>query len=70
MGSRERFFECVLTQERNEYRFHVRAWNAREAEQEVVASLRENGVTEPGTLHVLNPKGVEEITSSYALGPA
>jgi hypothetical protein len=70
MISRERFYECILTQDRNEYRFHVRAWNAREAEEEVCASLRENGVKEPGTLHVRNPKGVEEVTSSYAFGPA
>jgi hypothetical protein len=70
MISRERFFECIFTQDKNEYRFHVRAWNAREAEEEMRASLRENGVREPGTLHVLNTKGVEEITSSYGLGPA
>jgi hypothetical protein len=70
MSTRERFFECVLSQDREEYRFHVRAWSARDAEEEARASLRESGVREPGMLRIRDPKGVELVSSSYASPPA
>jgi hypothetical protein len=66
MSSRERFFECVLNQDADEYRFHVRAWNVKEAEVEARASLRSSGVSDPGTLHIRDPKGVEIVHASYA----
>ncbi len=65
MGNRERFFECILRQDRSEYRFHVRAWDARQAEEHIRVSLRENGVQEPGTLVVLDPRGVEVLQGAY-----
>lgn len=66
MGRRERFFECIFRQDRSEYRFHVRAWDARQAEEHIRCSLRENGVQEPGTLIVLDPRGVELRQAAYA----
>ena len=69
MSPREKFFECVLTQEKLEYRFHVRAWNARDAEEEARASLRDGGIRAPGTLRIRDPKGVELLQSSYASAP-
>jgi len=65
-GSREKFFECVFAPDRNEYRFHVRAWSAEQAEEHFRASLRDNGVREPGTLLIRNRKGVEVLRSGYA----
>ena len=64
--SRERFFECIFTHDRNEYRFHVRAWSAREAEEHIRNSLRGNGVKENGTLFIRDPNGVECLRSGYA----
>jgi hypothetical protein len=69
-GSRERFFECVFAPDRNEYRFHVRAWSAEQAEEHFRASLRENGVREPGTLLIRDRKGVEVLRSGYAFEPS
>jgi hypothetical protein len=66
MSSREKFFECIFAADGNEYRFHVRAWDAKEAEEHIRASLRENGVSEAGTLHVRDRKGVEVLRSGYA----
>lgn len=66
MRQREHFFECIFRQDRSEYRFHVRAWDAREAEEHIRNSLRENGVQEPGTLVVLDPRGVEILQAGYA----
>jgi len=68
-GSREKFFECVFAPDRNEYRFHVRAWSAEQAEEHFRASLRDNGVREPGTLLIRNRKGVEVLRSGYAFEP-
>jgi len=68
-GSREKFFECVFAPDRNEYRFHVRAWSAEQAEAHFRASLRENGVREPGTLLIRNRKGVEVLRSGYVVDP-
>jgi hypothetical protein len=65
MSSRERFFECVLSQDTDEYRLHVRAWNARDAEAEARVSLRSSGVPDQGTLHIRDPKGVELVRASY-----
>jgi hypothetical protein len=66
VASRESFFECIFNPDGNEYRFHVRAWNAREAEEHIRASLRDNGVREPGTLLIRNRKGSELLRSGYA----
>jgi hypothetical protein len=63
---REIFFDCRFSQEQNEYQFHVRAWNAKEAEEHFRASLRDNGVGESGTLSIRNGKGVELLRSTYA----
>lgn len=68
-GPREKFFECVFAPDRNEYRFHVRAWSAEQAEEHFRASLRDNGVREPGTLLIRNRKGVEVLRSGYAFEP-
>ena len=66
---REDIFECVFAPDRNEYRFHVRAWSAEQAEAHFRASLRENGVREPGTLLIRNRKGVEVLRSGYVVEP-
>jgi hypothetical protein len=66
MAKRESFFECIFSPDGNEYRFHVRAWNAREAEEHIKASLRDNGVREAGTLLILDRKGAELLRSGYA----
>jgi len=66
MASRESFFECIFNPDGNEYRFHVRAWNAREAEEHIKASLRENGVRDSGTLLIRDRKGAEVLRSGYA----
>jgi hypothetical protein len=63
---RETSFECVFAHDRNEYRFYVRAWTAKEAEENLVASLRENGVRESGVLHIRNKRGVDLLTAPYA----
>jgi hypothetical protein len=63
---RETSFECVFTHDRNEYRFWVRAWTAKEAEENLVASLRENGVRESGVLHIRNKRGAAVLTAQYA----
>jgi hypothetical protein len=62
---REKFFECVFTHDRNEYRFHLRAWTPKEAEENFVALLREDGVRAPGVVHNRNNKGVEVLTDPY-----
>lgn len=69
MSTRERFFECVLNQDTDEYRLHVRAWNAKDAEAEARASLRSSGVPDRGTLHIRDPKGVELLRASFASAP-
>jgi hypothetical protein len=69
MGTRERFFECIFTQDGNEYRFHVRAWSATEAEAHIRASLHDNGVREAGILVVRDRKGSELLRSPYVLQP-
>jgi hypothetical protein len=63
---RERSFECVFAHDRNEYRFHVRAWNAQEAEEQLRASLHDNGVRDAGTLSILDRRGAELRRSDYA----
>jgi hypothetical protein len=69
ISHREKSFECVFARDRNEYRFHVRAWNAQEAEERLRASLRDNGVLEAGTLSILDRKGAEVLRSEYAVDP-
>jgi hypothetical protein len=70
MASRESFFECIFNPDRNEYRFHVRAWNAKEAEEHIRASLRDNGVRDSGTLLIRDRKGAELVRTGYAYEPA
>ncbi len=57
MSRRETFFECAFVVERNEYRFHVRAWSATEAGQLLHEELQEIGVQDCGELRVLDAKG-------------
>jgi hypothetical protein len=66
IASRESFFECIFNPDGNEYRFHVRAWNAKEAEEHIRASLRYNGVRDSGTLLVRDRKGAEILRTGYA----
>jgi hypothetical protein len=70
MASRESVFECIFNPDGNEYRFHVRAWNAKEAEEHIRASLRDNGVRDSGTLLIRDRKGAEILRSGYAYEPA
>jgi hypothetical protein len=66
MATRENFFECIFNPDGNEYRFHVRAWNAQEAEEHIKVSLRDNGVRDSGTLLIRDLKGAEIRRSAYA----
>ncbi len=70
MRSRESFFECVYVRDGSEYRFHVRAWDAKAAEEQFRAELEADGVREPGKLEVFGRKGVRLIQSDYAFAPA
>jgi hypothetical protein len=63
----ESSFECLFVQDREEYRFHVRAWNAGEAEESFRISLRQSGVWGPGRLSIQDPKGTEVLRSSRAI---
>ncbi len=62
---REPFFECVFSVDRNEYRFHFRAWTAEEAEAHLRDELREYGVDVPGELRVIDRKGRVLLRSEY-----
>jgi hypothetical protein len=66
---RERFYECVLVSDRDEYRFHFRAWDAEEAEQRLMDDLREHGLTVAGELRVLDLKGKVIRRGQYVPGP-
>jgi hypothetical protein len=66
---RENSFECVFAQDRNEYRFHVRAWNAQEAEAQFRASLLDNGVRDGGTLSIRDRRGAEVLRSDFVVAP-
>ncbi len=57
MTSREPFYECMFVSERNEYRFHVRAWTADEAEAHLRSALESSGLTAEGEPRVLDSKG-------------
>jgi len=68
--SREKFFDCVFSQDRNEYRFYVRAWDPLEAEGHLRALLRDNGVRPPGTILIRDADGTELHRAEYrAPGP-
>ena len=60
------FYECIFSPDGNEYRFHVRATDPRDAEAHIRTSLRDNGVREAGTLLIRDRKGAELIRSGYA----
>ena len=64
---RERFYECTFVQERNEYRFHVRAWSPEDAAEHLRAALRDDGVREAGTLLVRDRKGSVVAQREYEL---
>jgi hypothetical protein len=66
---RERFFECLFVSDRNEYRFHFRAWSAEEAGQHLLDDLRDHGLTASGELRVLDPRGRVVLRSEYVPGP-
>jgi hypothetical protein len=68
MAKREDFFECILSSDNNEYRFHFRAWNAEDAETHFRAALLADGVTVPGTLLIRSPRG--EILKRAPFGPS
>jgi hypothetical protein len=68
MPRRETFFECVLVVERNEYRFHMRAWTATEAGQLLHRELQQVGVHECGELRVSDRKGSVLYRCSYQPG--
>jgi hypothetical protein len=55
--TREPFFECVLVCDRNEYRFHFRAWSAEQAELHLREELLEAGARERGEVQVFDTKG-------------
>lgn len=57
MAKREPFFECVFVSEGNEYRFHIRAWNAEEARYHLRNELRSYGVTASGELRLFGLRG-------------
>ncbi len=65
MSKREPFFECVFVCDRNEYRFHFRAWTAAEAEYHLRLELQESGVAANGELRVLDAKGRVLRASPY-----
>jgi hypothetical protein len=65
MTSHEKFFECILVVDRNEYCFHIRAWDAAEAEHHLCASLRENGVHQPGAILIRDARGAVLRSASY-----
>ncbi len=67
---REPFFECVFVSEQNEYRFHLRAWTAADAEQVLADELRANGVTSRGELRILDSKGRVTRRGKYPLDVA
>jgi hypothetical protein len=66
MRSRQSFYECIFNPDGNEYRFHVRAGSARDAEKHIRNSLRDNGVREAGSLLIRDRKGAEVLRSGYA----
>jgi len=66
----ETSYECLFADDREEYRLHVRAWNAGEAEESFRISLRQNGVRGPGTLSIRDRKGVEVLRTSRAITPS
>ena len=55
---RERFYECVFVADRNEYRFHLRAWTPEEAAEHLRTELDENGVSIPGEIRVMDRQKV------------
>jgi kynurenine formamidase len=65
MPKREQFFECVFVSDRNEYRFHFRAWNPEAAELLFRDELRACGVNAPGTLHICDSKGQLMRSADY-----
>jgi len=69
MTPRERFFDCTLVSEEDEYRFTVRAWTANEAEDHLRHSLRESGVRKPGTLFVRDSRSATLRVSPYLIEP-
>jgi hypothetical protein len=60
-SSRESIFECVLAADRREYRLHVRAWSATEAEERFRASLGESGVRDVGSLRIRDIRRVHVL---------
>ncbi len=62
---REKFFECMLVADRNEYRFHFRAWDAAGAERCLREMLEHNRVNACGELRVLDARGRILLASEY-----
>ena len=68
MAKREAFYECVLSAERNEYRFHFRAWSAEAAAVALGAELHAYGFTAPGTIEVRDARGRLVARAAYDPG--
>lgn len=69
MARRERFFDCIFAQDRNEYRFHVRGWDPLEAETHLRQALWDNGVRPPGTILVRDSDGTVLRRVEYGIAP-
>jgi len=52
LSLRERSFECVVIVDGREQAFHVRAWDAWGAEEQIRASLKESGISRAATIRV------------------
>jgi len=65
MAKREGFYECVYSSDRNEYRFHLRAWNEQEAETRLRDLLLSYDIRAAGTLLIRNAKGLVVRRSGY-----
>jgi len=66
MAKREQFFECIFLSDRNEYRFHFRAWSPEAAEFLFRDELRSCGVNAAGTLLVCDLKGQLMRSADYS----
>jgi len=72
LSKRESFFECVFVSDKNEYRFHFRAWTPEDAAKHFRDALRSNGVTSTGALLIRGPEGelLRRVPYDPAVGDA
>ena len=57
MAKREGFYDCVFSSDRNEYQFHLRAWDGEEAERRLRELLQGYGIGAKGTLLIRDLRG-------------